>query len=245
MCHDSEQECEDGATLLEGASETAVDANADATREEVPDGADPDAVQDVDAIPGEYARDQSVADAQEMPGENIEFEPQAEDAACEPLPTLGDTLSAFDRALNQFHDALSRDSLLEEAVFGGTEEWRALLTYKLVPHLSGEGALVAAVAGGTNTGKSTVFNLLLGEDTSPVRNTAAATCRPVLAANLRRHDECLDRKLLPEFLPQSLHDPEAVIAGHVPPETLFVACPILSCCWTHRMWTPSTSRTGR
>jgi len=135
--------------------------------------------------------------------------------------TLGEALSEFDAALRRFKAALAAEPALFDAVFEGAQDWMALLSYKLVPHLAGEGCLVAAVAGGTNTGKSTVFNLLLGEDISPVRNTAAATCRPVLAGNARRYEECLEGKLVPEFKPRPLDDPDAVIARETEPEALF------------------------
>src|SRR5688500_7969433 len=105
-------------------------------------------------------------------------------------PTLRTALAHFAAALDQVERALASSRTLQAVLLAGTEDWRRLLRYKLLPHLGGQGCLVAAVAGGTNTGKSTVFNLLLGADTSPVRSTAAATCHPVLAGNERRFDEC-------------------------------------------------------
>jgi hypothetical protein len=136
---------------------------------------------------------------------------------------LGDALSNFDKALTQLRIDLADDELLTDAIFDGTDEWTALLAYKLVPHLAGEGCLIAAVAGGTNTGKSTVFNLLLGRGVSPAVATAAATRHPVLAANPHRAAQCLEGKLVPEFQPLPLEDPEAVIENTVPEDALFVA----------------------
>src|SRR3990172_9538067 len=95
--------------------------------------------------------------------------------------SLGEALAGFDVALRRLRAALDPDPALRDAVFSGSEDWIGLLVYKLVPHLAGEGCLIAAVTGGTNTGKSTIFNLLLKRRISPVMATAAATRRPVIA----------------------------------------------------------------
>ena len=137
--------------------------------------------------------------------------------------TLGEALAGFEAALGCFRDALAADAVLCEAVFGNTADWLALLTYKLVPHLAGQGCLVVAVTGGTNTGKSTVFNLLLGQPLSPVVTTAAATRHPLLAGSLLRAAQCLDARLVPEFAPHPFTDPEAVMTNGVSPDALFVS----------------------
>ena len=136
---------------------------------------------------------------------------------------LGQALSAFDAALSEFRARLAPFPDLLDLVLEDTDEWLKLLKHKLLPHLAGEGCLVVAVAGGTNTGKSTVFNLLLGADVSPVRDTAAATCRPVLVGNALRAGQCLEGKLLPEFQPLEFDVAEAVISGEAPPNAIFVA----------------------
>lgn len=136
---------------------------------------------------------------------------------------LGHALSRFDETLSRFRAVLEPDPVLTRMVFEGTEDWANLLTYKLVPHLEGEGCLVVAVTGGTNTGKSTVFNLLAGKDLSPVVPTAAATRRPVVAANNRRAEQCLAGKLVPEFQPCLLEKPQTVSRADVPPDLLYVA----------------------
>lgn len=135
---------------------------------------------------------------------------------------LGAALTAFDAALNGLQAALSAFPELGDVLFEGTDEWRDLLEYKLAPHFAGEGCLVVAVAGGTNTGKSTVFNMLLGETTSPVRATAAATCRPVLAGNAGRARQCLAGKLVPEFTPVPLTVPEGVLTFDGPDSVMYV-----------------------
>ena len=136
--------------------------------------------------------------------------------------TLGQALAGFDATLTRFRDALAADPALSDTVFADTADWSALLSFKLVPHLAGEGCLVAAVTGGTNTGKSTVFNRLLGHVVSPVLTTAAATRHPLLAGSRLRAGQCLEAKLLPELTPRPLEDPDAMVRDDVPFETLFV-----------------------
>jgi hypothetical protein len=138
------------------------------------------------------------------------------------LETLSEALTGFNEALERLDAALADDAAVRDAVFAGTQEWRALLRYKLVPQLAGEPALVIAVAGGTNTGKSTVFNLLVGADTSPVRATAAATCHPVVAAHPDRMEDALGGRVIGSFQARRLQDPEEVIGHSVAADTLFV-----------------------
>jgi hypothetical protein len=134
----------------------------------------------------------------------------------------GEALAGFQEALAAFDASLAAWPHLHDLIFRDTAEWRKLLTYKLLPHLEGEGCLVVAVAGGTNTGKSTMFNLLLHADVSPVRTTAAATCRPVLAGNQARSSQCIDGRLMPEFSPRPLDDPELLIDRNSPDDTLYI-----------------------
>lgn len=139
---------------------------------------------------------------------------------------LGRALSGFDENLRRLRQTLAADATLTREVFEGSEAWSNLLAYKLVPHLAGEGCLIAAVTGGTNTGKSTVFNLLLGAEISPILATAAATARPVIAANATRAKQCLEGKLVPEFSPSPMDSPARVVGHDSPPDTLFVTTAI-------------------
>jgi hypothetical protein len=59
------------------------------------------------------------------------------------------------------------------------EEWLALLKHKLLPQLAARPVLVVAVVGGTNIGKSVVFNHLAGQNASAVSPLAAGTRHPV------------------------------------------------------------------
>ena len=136
---------------------------------------------------------------------------------------VGQALAAFETGLARLRDALAGDPALVEAVFADSDDWADLLTYKLVPHLAGEGCLVVALAGGTNTGKSTIFNLLAGKDVSAVMNTAAATCHPVLVGSPRRYRECLEGKLVPEFDARPLENKDDAVSHEFDGRALFVA----------------------
>lgn len=59
------------------------------------------------------------------------------------------------------------------------EEWFELLRHKLLPQLQNEPYLVVSFAGGTNIGKSALFNQLAGEQASGVSPLAAGTKHPV------------------------------------------------------------------
>src|SRR5688572_29231719 len=59
------------------------------------------------------------------------------------------------------------------------EEWFELLANKLLPQLDSPPLLVVAVVGGTNIGKSVIFNHLAGEVASAVSPLAAGTRHPV------------------------------------------------------------------
>ncbi|MDR1140709.1 MAG: GTPase domain-containing protein, partial [Planctomycetaceae bacterium] len=59
------------------------------------------------------------------------------------------------------------------------EDWYALLKRKLIPQLSEKAFLIVAVTGGTNTGKSLIFNHLVGESFSAVDHRASGTKHPV------------------------------------------------------------------
>lgn len=135
---------------------------------------------------------------------------------------LSENLQELDAAIRALEGTIADRPALCEAVFEDTREWRKLLTFKLLPQFAGKDVLVAAVAGGTNTGKSTVFNLLVGAVMSPVRATAAATCRPLLAGSPLRFDQGLTGNLVPGLkarLQQHETDP---VDRSAPPDVLFM-----------------------
>jgi len=61
-------------------------------------------------------------------------------------------------------------------------EWFELLLRRLVPQLGGSAPLIVAIVGGTNTGKSMVFNHIAGQQASSVTPFAAGTRHPVALA---------------------------------------------------------------
>ncbi len=134
-----------------------------------------------------------------------------------------DGVAGFNAVLSELDAVLEDYPRLRAAVFEDTEEWRRMLRHKLAPQLSGESCLIVAVAGGTNTGKSTLFNLLLGDRRSAACSTAAATCAPVLVTSADRFQDAVEGRLLPEFSALSLGVPEDATRYEMPPETLWVA----------------------
>jgi len=131
-------------------------------------------------------------------------------------------LTDFSTAFTRMREALALDEQFAEELLGGTELWTTLLETKLTG-ATGPACLSVAVAGGTNTGKSTLFNVLLNEEVSAVRNTAAATCRPLAAAASDHLSACLDGSLLPGFRPVKLQRVEAILERDTHPETVYVA----------------------
>ena len=73
-------------------------------------------------------------------------------------------------------DALGREMGLPPAA---QADWYGNLFKKLLPQLAVEPFLVVAVTGGTNTGKSAIFNHLVGSRTSLVDPNATQTRHPV------------------------------------------------------------------
>jgi len=59
------------------------------------------------------------------------------------------------------------------------QEWFELLRHKLLPQLEAEPLLVVSIVGGTNIGKSVIFNHLAGEVASTASPLAAGTRHPV------------------------------------------------------------------
>ena len=94
-------------------------------------------------------------------------------------------LAAWSEAVSRLDRALARVVRAAAAIGVAPPtgaEWYELLRHKLVPQLSGEPVVVAAVVGGTNLGKSALFNTLIGEPASGVSPLAAGTRHPVCVA---------------------------------------------------------------
>ena len=96
--------------------------------------------------------------------------------------------------VRRLHVALSglerQAALLQVAPLAG-REWHELLTRKLLPQLGEDPFIVVAVVGGTNLGKSVIFNHLAGTRASSTSPLASGTKHPVClvpAGFTERHD---------------------------------------------------------
>ena len=115
----------------------------------------------------------------------------------------------FSKQVTQLEQRLSANSAIQKTLFQNSQEWRRLLSQKILPEFSEDSCLVVTLAGGTNTGKSTLFNLLSGGIKSMVRSTAAATSSPVLVTGTKRYEEGNTGNTLPGFEAHPLVSPEA------------------------------------
>jgi len=139
----------------------------------------------------------------------------------------GDILESYASRLGTLRGLCGDLPMLGAHLFEGFEDWERLLVFKLAPRLSGSGTLIVAIGGGTNTGKSTIFNSLIDSNLSPVSPYGAYTRHPLVAVNPERYAQCLERgKLLPEgFIPKpwQRNESEAIADGNQEPMVVFVA----------------------
>lgn len=94
---------------------------------------------------------------------------------------MSDHFEACARAVQQLSRAVTAlDTRWGDARLAPLEgrDWYELLTRKLVPQLSDQSFLIAAVVGGTNIGKSVVFNHLAGFRASATSPLASGTKHP-------------------------------------------------------------------
>ena len=88
----------------------------------------------------------------------------------------------YTQSILELDDLLEPLRLLAESCGVPSPEhlhWYALLKQKLIPQLTGKPFLLVAIMGGTNTGKSLLFNHLAGEPFSAVDYRASGTKHPV------------------------------------------------------------------
>ncbi|MEX0718425.1 MAG: GTPase [Planctomycetaceae bacterium] len=93
--------------------------------------------------------------------------------------------------LQQALSRLERDARLLDVPPLAGREWYELLARKLLPQLRDDAFLVVAVVGGTNIGKSVVFNHIAGAKASATSPLASGTKHPVCLAPAgfdERHD---------------------------------------------------------
>jgi 50S ribosome-binding GTPase len=98
------------------------------------------------------------------------------------LTGLFHNCSAATQRLLQSVTALERAAALLQGPPLAGEEWFELLRQKLIPQLTDDSFLVAAVVGGTNIGKSVIFNHLAGCKASATSPLASGTKHPVCLA---------------------------------------------------------------
>jgi hypothetical protein len=87
------------------------------------------------------------------------------------------------------------------------QEWYELLRHKLLAQVEMPPALVVAVMGGTNIGKSVIFNHLAGEDASSVSPLAAGTKHPVCLVPKNWASEAALVRLFEGFELRAWHSP--------------------------------------
>lgn len=88
------------------------------------------------------------------------------------------------------------------------QEWFELLRHKLLPQLEAEPLLVVAIVGGTNIGKSVIFNHLAGEVASASSPLAAGTKHPVCLVPEGADDPALLARLFEPFQLEPWHSPQ-------------------------------------
>jgi hypothetical protein len=88
------------------------------------------------------------------------------------------------------------------------QEWFDLLRNKLLAQLDLPPLLVVAVVGGTNIGKSSIFNQLAGELASTASPLAAGTKHPVCLVPKSLADPSLLARLFETFVLQEWHSPD-------------------------------------
>ncbi|MBI1902341.1 MAG: GTPase domain-containing protein [Planctomycetia bacterium] len=149
------------------------------------------------------------------------------------LAALAGRISQLDRALAELRGAAGR---LGVAPLDG-REWFELLKHKLLPQLEGEPWLVVAVVGGTNIGKSLIFNTLAGETASAVSPLASRTRHAVCLVPEHFADESVLSRLFEGFLlrawqsPEDAHNDESDhylfwrVGKNVPPRLLLLDTP--------------------
>ncbi|WP_339729192.1 GTPase [uncultured Gimesia sp.] len=95
---------------------------------------------------------------------------------------MSSTLHEFSKIIHQLRDNLraleQHTNQLDLAGLRG-REWFDILERKLIPQLDDNLYLVVAVVGGTNIGKSVVFNHLVNQQTSAISPLASQTRHPV------------------------------------------------------------------
>ena len=117
-------------------------------------------------------------------------------AKIDEMKNLKQSIIAFDNALERLRNVATEVGIPSPE----HEDWYALLHHKLLPQIADSGFLIVAVMGGTNIGKSLLFNHLAGEQCSAVDPHAAGTKHPVcLVPNDEKVSEAVLRRQFDGF----------------------------------------------
>lgn len=117
------------------------------------------------------------------------------------------------------------EGVTSEGKGGGLRETIVLyLKGKIVPELTAATSLplFVGVQGGTNVGKSTIFNALVGKLLSPSIVQASATKHPLVFVHERWRDILLGEGLLTIFTPLELTDPKELIVDPARTDLLYL-----------------------
>ncbi len=118
-------------------------------------------------------------------------------------------LKRLDRALSALEPAAASVGLSAPR----QDEWFQLLANKLLPQLDLPPLLVVAIIGGTNIGKSVIFNHLAGENASAATPLAAGTKHPVCLVPPDLCDQALLQRLFEPFQLHAWHSPDDPLSG--------------------------------
>jgi hypothetical protein len=134
------------------------------------------------------------------------------------LPATAPSSTAAREILQRARDLLAATEALHGLPGAGGKDPRGnvllLLRLKVIPELAAELSLpiFVGVQGGTNTGKSTVFNALAGKILSPVLAVASATKHPLVFAHERWRGRFLSEAVFPGLECRELGDAKDLVA---------------------------------
>ncbi|MCG6157420.1 GTPase [Rubinisphaera margarita] len=116
-------------------------------------------------------------------------------------------------SLRERVDALSGAAAPLDIAPVTSTEWYQLITQKLLPQLSDSTYLVVAVVGGTNIGKSVIFNHLCGSKVSATSPLASGTKHPTCLTPTRLASDELLTPVFSEFELRHSDDAEDALQG--------------------------------
>ena len=133
------------------------------------------------------------------------------------------------QALRAYREAFPNvaEKMGVEVDFERDEAW-GVLGRTLLPNLGGDWLfLVVCIAGGNNSGKSSVFNAILGETLSPAGPAGGHTKRCVAALSPALRDSVSPDVLLPEFDVTETASADLATENGTPGDLILLQCPTL------------------